>query len=98
MKKNIFFIGHDPALLSFRPGATHSGHRNGQTGMQPMPGTHMVIENTILSGCRPTVSGEFSFQGLKKGRYTLKVSHIGFQTVKVMLQLVKDTAISYPDA
>lgn len=63
----------------------------GPDGIQPMPGTHLVMENTTLSGAADS-AGEFSFS-LRKGRYTLKASHIGFHTVKLDLELVRDTAI-----
>lgn len=59
----------------------------------PLPGTHILIENTFFTDVADA-SGNFVFRGLKKGDFTLKVSHIGFQTETIRIYLEKDTSLS----
>ena len=57
----------------------------------PLPGAHVVIENTLLTGVADS-AGRFAFT-VRKGRHTLNASHIGFHTVTLDLTLDKDTVI-----
>jgi iron complex outermembrane recepter protein len=70
-----------------------SGTVTDNKGTSPLPGAHIVIENTFLTDVADA-SGHFVFKSLKKGACSLKVSHVGFQTVKIDLVLQTDTSIS----
>ena len=91
--KKIFFL-----LLAIVPSLAWSQVRLSGTvtekqGATPLPGAHVIIENTFLTEVTDA-SGHFQFPVLKKGTYDLKVSFIGFQTVTRTLSLTKDTVIS----
>ncbi|NOX85701.1 MAG: TonB-dependent receptor [Chlorobi bacterium] len=48
---------------------------------EPLPGANIIIENTLLATTSGT-DGSYSFQKLKPGKYTLKVTFIGYSPVE----------------
>jgi iron complex outermembrane receptor protein len=68
-----------------------SGSVTDQGGEHPLPGAHVVIENTFLTGVTDS-AGKFDLT-LRRGRYTLKASYIGFHPERLDLNLAKDTSV-----
>ncbi len=48
------------------------------TDQQPLPGANIILNNSIRLGTVSDVNGEYFFNKLKAGEYTLEVSYIGF--------------------
>ena len=59
---------------------------------QPLPGTHVVMENTFLTTITD-VHGGFAFSNLKKGSYNVHFSFMGFDPEIILIRISKDTVI-----
>jgi iron complex outermembrane receptor protein len=56
---------------------------------EPLPGAHVVIENTFRAASTD-LQGSFRFKNLPEGTYILRVSYIGFQTYKKEIRIDHD--------
>lgn len=91
MKNFFFFVLMSAPLVVFaqlRLSGTVTGHGGGH----PLPGAHVVVENTFLTDVADS-AGRFTFT-LRKGPCTLKASYIGFHTVTLNLLLAGDTSVT----
>jgi iron complex outermembrane receptor protein len=91
MKRFFFFILMSAPLVAAAQ-VQLSGRVTGPGGGSPLPGAHLVIENTFITGVADS-AGSFTF-ALRKGRCTLKASYIGFHVVTLDLSLARDTSIT----
>ena len=62
---------------------------------EKLPGAHIIIENTYYFAVSKQ-DGTFSFQNLKPGGYTLKVSFIGYREHLLQINLKEDMEIIIP--
>ncbi len=73
-------------LLTLTAAFAHQGTLSGviqdQATRVPLKGASVTIESLNLSAVTNTL-GEFKFKGIDPGKYVLKVSYVGFQTLEV---------------
>ncbi len=88
-KSTVFFflLFLIPALsmAQWRLSGTISNANNGET----MPGAHIQLLGTKTI-TTTNAQGSYEFPDLQSGTYTIKVSYLGFESVKKTLQLNKD--------
>lgn len=60
-----------------------------KTSGESLPGAHIVLEGTYLTAISGT-DGRYIFKNLKNGTYNIKVSFIGYRTIKKEIILEKD--------
>ncbi len=88
-KSTVFFflLFLIPALsmAQWRLSGTISNANNGET----MPGAHIQLLGTKTI-TTTNAQGSYEFSDLQSGTYTIKVSYLGFESVKKTLQLNKD--------
>jgi len=66
-----------------------SGTVKADDGGEPLPGAHVVIENTFRAASTD-LQGGFLFKNLPEGTYTLRVSYIGFETFRKEVAMDRD--------
>ena len=94
MRKNmVIFI----AFLLFpwmaEAQVTLSGRVTGKDNNEPLAGANVVLGNAFMATATDS-NGNFSFNKLKPGDYTLKVSFVGFETRTLPVHLVKNKQLS----
>ncbi len=67
--------------------------REHDTG-KPLSGGNLAVEKSYLSTFSDT-NGHYSIRNIKPGTYILKVSYMGYQTIKKELRISKDTLINF---
>ena len=60
---------------------------------KPLPGGNLSLNNSYLSAFSET-NGHYSIHGIKPGNYVLKVSYMGFQTIKKEVKISRDTVVN----
>ncbi|MEJ2545339.1 MAG: mucoidy inhibitor MuiA family protein [Calditrichaceae bacterium] len=69
-----------------------SGYITDETTGDPLPGANAVLAGTTL-GSSSDMDGKFYITNVPQGRYSLEISYIGYQSVKIHLKVVeKQTA------
>ena len=70
-----------------------SGQVTAMASAEPLSGANVVIEGA-LQGAATDASGQFEFNNLKDGKYTLVISYLGFEQKKVTINLKQDTNLT----
>ena len=70
-----------------------TGRLTSQPDAKPLAGGNLVLEKIGLSAITDS-SGHFSLHGIKPGKYLLKASYMGYQTIRKELVLKRDTIIN----
>lgn len=60
---------------------------------KPMPGAHVQLTETYLTTITNT-SGQFAFKNLKPGKYSLRISYVGFQTTDTTIIISQNQQIT----
>ncbi|SHF01811.1 iron complex outermembrane recepter protein [Mariniphaga anaerophila] len=61
---------------------------------EPLPGASVMVENTFL-GVSAQSDGSFEFSNLKKGKYTLKASFVGFETQELTVNVPEEQVSNF---
>lgn len=94
MQKNIFLlfiILLTPWLL--RAQISLTGNISSQDNHQPLTGANVILGEAFMATTSDN-GGNFSFKNLKPGVYTLKVSFVGFKSLKMQVALTKSKHIN----
>jgi iron complex outermembrane receptor protein len=73
---------------------TISGTVRDHDSGKPMPGANITIENTFISSAT-TNDGQYKIKVQKSGKWTMKVSYMGYQPAVRICRLVHDTIIDF---
>src|SRR3990172_9497743 len=64
------------------------------TGKNPLTGAHIVLKDTNYKTTADN-QGNFSFTGIKKGKYLMQVTFVGFENVRRSLVITRDTELVF---
>jgi iron complex outermembrane recepter protein len=81
----VCFSGHAGAQFSLR--GTVTGTEN-----EALIGAHVIINNSYYQTITDK-TGSFVFSGMKKGRYSFKVSYVGYDAYEENIVLNRDTTV-----
>ena len=83
-------------LLPFMASAqfTISGSVTEKSTGHPLPGAHVVADNTPHTAVTDN-NGRFTWTRVKKGTYSVQVSFMGFRTIQRLITVDRDTTIVF---
>jgi len=94
MRKNILLISIILLMPWFLKAQIRlTGNIFSEDNHQPLTGANIILGESFMATTTDN-DGNFSFKKLKPGNYTLKVSFVGFESLKMQIELTKSKHIN----
>ncbi|MFH1936964.1 MAG: TonB-dependent receptor, partial [Bacteroidota bacterium] len=94
MKKLVLILGSFLVMGSIHAQITIRGNVTGQRDGKPLPGAHIHVVNTYYTAVSDS-SGIYEISGLRRGKYTLNCSFVGFKPFPITCRISTDTTIHF---
>jgi iron complex outermembrane receptor protein len=85
-RQGLFLLLWLSAMCSFAQSGSIQGRVTDQQN-QPIPNANVRIASSLSSGTSTNASGAFSLNNLRYGSYTLEISHLGYKTKVIDVEI-----------